>query len=77
MADQQRLQISELQLDKISRTFNVFMLEDEEGEGGRKGKIQPPTWFLVVVFWRRSRSEILGHQEGIFGNVEALQGLLF
>ena len=26
------------------------MLEDEEGEGGRKGKIQPPTWFLVVVF---------------------------
>ena len=29
MVDQQKLQISELQYDKMSHTFNVFMLEDK------------------------------------------------
>ena len=37
MADQQRLQISELLFDKFSHTINVFMLED---------KIRNPCKFL-------------------------------
>ena len=38
MAVQQRLQVSELQFDKFSHTFNVFMLED---------KIQNPGELMV------------------------------
>ena len=44
MADQQRLQISELHFGKLHLTFNVFMLED---------KIQDPRKFLFRVFSRR------------------------
>ena len=42
MADQQRLQTSELQFEKISQTFNVFMLED---------KIQNPSKCLFLFFF--------------------------